>query len=52
MSKNTKKRTPASKPNAKESILISIAGKAIGQFLFDLWREYFPASWLQDWLPA
>lgn len=52
MSKHTKKRTVTSKPNAIAGILTSIVGKAIGHLLFDLWKEYGPASLLRGLLVA
>ena len=52
MSKQAKKRPAASKPSVMTNVLTSIAGKAIGHFIFDLWKEYGPASWLQGWLAA
>lgn len=52
MSKHAKKPTAASKPSVMTSVLTSIAGKAIGHFILNLWKEYGPASWLQGWLAA
>lgn len=51
MSKHSKKRPVTRKPGTWNNVLASMTAKVLGQFLFDLWKEYGWPAW-QNWLAA